>query len=115
MATKEMTSAEYTKKMYEESPYKDKARDSDMRNKLNAMLNTAGAGRGNQGGPTAKQVGQNRGMMSDAEKGAREEMEFKKLSEPNEDQRYKKGGSVSSASRRADGIASKGKTRGKVI
>jgi hypothetical protein len=28
---------------------------------------------------------------------------------------YKKGGSVSSASRRADGIASKGKTRGKVL
>jgi hypothetical protein len=32
----------------------------------------------------------------------------------NSDTSYKKGGSVSSASRRADGIASKGKTRGKM-
>jgi hypothetical protein len=32
----------------------------------------------------------------------------------NSDASYKKGGSVSSASRRADGIAMKGKTRGKI-
>ena len=31
------------------------------------------------------------------------------------DMGYKKGGSVSSASRRADGIATKGKTRGKMV
>ena len=30
------------------------------------------------------------------------------------DENYKKGGSVSSASKRADGIAVKGKTRGKI-
>jgi hypothetical protein len=31
-----------------------------------------------------------------------------------EDKEYKKGGSVSSASKRADGIAQRGKTRGKI-
>jgi hypothetical protein len=38
--------AQHTKSMYEESPYADRERDSDMRNKLNAMTNKAGAGRG---------------------------------------------------------------------
>lgn len=74
-----------------------------------------GAGRGGQGGPTAKQAAQNKGMMSDAEKGAREEMDFKKWSAESEDQKYKKGGKVSSASSRADGCACKGKTRGKLV
>jgi hypothetical protein len=32
-----------------------------------------------------------------------------------EPRKYKKGGSVSSASKRADGIATKGKTRGRMI
>jgi hypothetical protein len=112
----DISSGEYSKLVYEESPYKDRAADSDMRNKLNALTNKAGAGRGGQGGPTAKQAEQNtnlKGPMSSAEKSAREEMEFKKLSEPNDSQKYAKGGSVS-ASRRADGIASKGKTRGKM-
>jgi hypothetical protein len=112
MAKKEMTSAEHTKKVYEESPYKDKARDSDMRNKLNAMTNTAGAGRGDQGGPTAKQADQNKAMMSPTERAVREEQDFKKWSEPNENQKYAKGGT---ASKRADGIATKGKTRGTMI
>lgn len=76
---------------------------------------SAGAGRGGQGGPTAKQADQNRAMMSPAERGARDEAEFKKYSDYNEDQGYKKGGKVSSASRRADGIATKGKTRGTMI
>ena len=44
---------------------------------------------------------------------------FKKESERTEEEKammsnYKKGGSVSSASKRADGIAVKGKTRGKI-
>jgi len=34
---------------------------------------------------------------------------------PSNRMEYKKGGSVSSASKRADGIATKGKTRGKYI
>lgn len=72
----------------------------------------AGAGRGKQGGPTAAQARQNRGMMSDAEKAAREELDFKKMSEYREDQKYAKGGS---ASARADGIAQRGKTRGTIV
>ena len=115
---KEMSAAEYTKKVYEESPYKDKARDSDMRNKLNAMTNTAGAGRGGQGGPTAAQARQNRGMMSDAERAARDEAKERKEQEA-ADKAYeasrtslKKGGS---ASARADGIAQRGKTRGTIV
>lgn len=51
-----------------------------------AKENTAGAGRGKQGGPTAKELSSSK--------------------------KYAKGGSVSSASKRADGIAQRGKTRG---
>jgi len=78
--------------------------------------------------------------MSPAERQAREEMADRKMSEANEkaysrsltkteyapekkDSRdsvrgqrgYAKGGSVGSASKRADGIATKGKTRGTMI
>ena len=111
----EISSGEYSKLVYEESPYQDHARDSDMRNKLNALTNKAGAGRGEQGGPTAAQAAQNtkaREPMSSAEKGAREDIDFKKWSEPNEKQKYAKGGMASS---RADGIAQRGKTRGTIV
>jgi len=80
-----------------------------------AAENKAGAGRGKQGGPTAEQARQNRGMMSDAEKAAREEMDFEKISRYRPEQGYKKGGSVSSASSRADGIAQRGKTKGTIV
>lgn len=73
-----------------------------------------GTGRGGQGGPTAKQASQNKGMMSDAEKAIREEQDFDKYAKESPDQKYKKGGKVSSASSRADGCACKGKTRGKM-
>ena len=73
----------------------------------------AGAGRGEQGGPTAAQARQNRGTMSDAEKAAREELDFKKMSEYREDQKYAKGGKTASA--RADGIAQRGKTKGTIV
>lgn len=62
-------------------------------------------------------------VMSQAEKEAREEMADKKMREKTDKAYeasrttpYKKGGAVkaSSASRRADGIASRGKTRGKL-
>lgn len=111
----DISSAEYSKMVYEESPYQDRAADSAMRNSLNAMTNKAGAGRGGQGGPTATQAAKNtklKGPMSDAEKSAREEMDFKKWSAENEDQKYAKGGMT--ASKRADGIAVRGKTRGKL-
>ena len=109
MPKKEMSAAERTRKAYEESPYQDSARDNDMRNKLNAMTNTAGAGRGGQGGPTAKELRdyerkQNRGIYT-AEMGA----------PPQEPEGMKRGGSVGSASKRADGIAQRGKTRGTTV
>ena len=52
------------------------------------------AGRGIQGGPTAEQARQNRGMMSDAEKAIREDIEFNKMSKKTPDQGYKTGGHV---------------------
>lgn len=75
----------------------------------------AGAGRGKQGGPTAAQGRQNKGMMSPAERSAREEMDFNMYAKERPEQKYKKGGSVSSASKRADGCATKGKTKGRMV
>ena len=79
----------------------------------------AGAGRGGQGGPTAEQARQNRGMMSEAERGARDEAKAKKEQSDvdkvygkSRATPYAKGGKT--ASSRADGIAQKGKTRGKM-
>lgn len=113
---KEMSAAEYTKKVYEESPYKDKARDSDMRNKLNAMTNTAGAGRGKQGGPTAKQLeSQNTpAWVNEAKQAAKDAEDQPKLDEAYEKSRttFAQGGS---ASARADGCCQRGKTRGKMV
>ena len=68
----------------------------------------AGAGRsGGKGGPTAKELKKyedklNAGIYT-SEKG-----------QPPSPREMAKGGSVSSASKRADGIATKGKTRGKM-
>lgn len=75
----------------------------------------AGAGRGGQGGPTAKQADQNKGMMSATEKAVREQQDFDMYAKERPEQKYAKGGKVSSASSRADGCATKGKTRGKVL
>jgi hypothetical protein len=77
---------------------------------LSGVMNPkAGAGRGGQGGPSAKELRdeerrQNRGIYT-AEMGA----------PPQEPEGMKRGGKVSSASRRADGIAQRGKTRGTMI
>ena len=76
----------------------------------------AGAGRGKQGGPTAKELAdyerkQDAGIYT-AEKGKPPQdkdggsVPMKKLA---------KGGSVGSASKRADGCCTKGKTRGKMV
>lgn len=79
----------------------------------------AGAGRGGQGGPTAAQARQNRGMMSDAEKAARDEAKEMKEQKATEKAyeasrtSMKKGGMTASA--RADGIAQRGKTRGTIV
>lgn len=79
------------------------------------MSETPNAGRGKQGGPTAKQADMNRAMMSAAERSIRDEQEFDKYAKERPEQKYAKGGKVSSASARADGCATKGKTRGKVL
>ena len=73
----------------------------------------AGAGRGFVNPPTvaemaaAKRTPQQNEAIQDA-KDAADRAKIKAMG-------YKKGGSVSSASRRADGIASKGKTKGKIV
>jgi len=77
--------------------------------KLSEFLNPkAGAGRGGQGGPTAKELAdyerkQDAGIFT----------EGKKM--PPSPREMAKGGKVSSASSRADGCAVKGKTRGKMV
>jgi hypothetical protein len=78
--------------------------------------NKAGAGRGGQGGPTAKQAAE--GMMSPAEKAARQEMADKKMQDATDklyDQSkttpYRKGGYVKAA----DGVAQRGKTKGTLV
>lgn len=80
----------------------------------------AGAGRGGQGGPTAAQARQNRGLMSEAERGARDEAkamkeqaDADKAYEKSRTTPYAKGGMTASA--RADGCCVKGKTRGKMV
>jgi hypothetical protein len=111
----EISATEYSKLAYEESPYQDREKDSHMRNMFNSALNTAGAGRGKQGGPTAKELKkyedkQDQGIYTakmgqppmDPEMAKKQGGVIKKMAS---------GGSVSS---RADGIAQRGKTRGKM-
>ena len=89
---------------------------------LSEFLNPkTGAGRGIQGGPTAKQASQSSSVMSESEKAARKDAAEMKTQErtnkayEDASKGMKKGGSVSSASSRADGIAQRGKTRGTFI
>lgn len=78
----------------------------------------AGAGRGKQGGPTVKELDdyerkQNAGIYT-ADKGKPPQDKdggSAPIKKPMPAPRYKSGGSVSSASRRADGCAQRGKTR----
>jgi hypothetical protein len=72
----------------------------------------AGAGRGGQGGPTAQEFKE--ANMSTAEKNARQDILEEKYTKKTKDQDYAKGGKVS-ASSRADGIAQKGKTKGRFV
>jgi hypothetical protein len=67
----------------------------------------AGAGRGSQGNP------QGPAEMGADERAIREEMDFKKYSKESPEQKYAGGGMTASA--RADGIAQRGKTRGKMV
>ena len=76
---------------------------------LSGFLNSkAGAGRGKQGGPTAKELQkyedkQNEGIFT----------EGKRM--PPSPREMASGGKVSSASSRADGCATKGKTKGTMV
>ena len=75
----------------------------------------AGAGRGKQGGPTAKEMEYRNSedyMSPDTENKLKEEQRLKKMSAESPSQKYSKGGSASS---RADGCCVKGKTRGILI
>lgn len=125
MAKKEMTVKEYERMT--KTPYRSKFNNSDYGPEAlsnfdvkeftytgEGSSNKAGAGRGGQGGPSAEQARQNKGMMSAAEKEVREQQDFDMYAKERPEQKYANGGKVSSASRRADGIASKGKTRGKL-
>ena len=88
---------------------------------LSGFMNPkAGAGRGKQGGPTAKQASQSSSVMSESEKAARKDAAEIKMQErtnkayEDASKGMKKGGLIGSASARADGIAQRGKTRGKM-
>ena len=74
--------------------------------KLSEFLNPkAGAGRGKQGGPTAKEL-----KDYEDKKDARIFTKEKRM--PPSPREMASGGKVSSASKRADGCATKGKTKG---
>jgi hypothetical protein len=68
----------------------------------------AGAGRGGQGGPTAKE-------LRDYERKQDRGIYTAEMGQPPMDPEGKKKGGMVSASSRADGIASRGKTRGKMV
>jgi hypothetical protein len=75
----------------------------------------AGAGRGKQGGPTAKEMEYRYSedyMSPDTENKLKEEKRLNKMSAESPSQKYANGGSASS---RADGIAQRGKTRGTLV
>ncbi len=79
---------------------------------------SAGAGRGKQGGPTAKEMANkdNPSWVEDAKQAARDAEDQTKLDKAYERSRttpYAKGGMTASA--RADGIAQRGKTRGIMV
>ena len=80
------------------------------------MRDQAGAGRGGQGGPTAKQLAdyerkQNEGIFT---AGMKVPQDIDSGSAPVKKKVVKKAGGGMTASRRGDGIAQRGKTRGKM-
>jgi len=99
------------KKAYMATDAANKHMDSMDKASAPKMSVGAGAGRGGQGGPTAKQADMNKAMMSPTERSVREQQDFDMYAKERPEQKYSKGGMT--ASRRADGIATKGKTRGK--
>jgi hypothetical protein len=134
MATKKATyknlAESYDERGLRPSEYSDKPFKHDLvvgaSEYVGPNASTAGAGRGKQGGPTAGQLkAQEVEDVRDAVQKARAEKkgvtvdQMRKNMSDEFDKRvkagdlYKKGGTVS-ASKRADGIAIRGKTRGKM-
>jgi hypothetical protein len=93
---KQQTQAELAKALRERRDAEQKAEIAEGRYDA-AKENKAGAGRGKQGGPTAKQM-----------------QEYQDGGMAKKPTAYKKGGKVASVSTRADGIAQRGKTRGRM-
>lgn len=80
----------------------------------------AGAGRGMVNPPTIEERRmearrKRREEMTPGEREMVQEVEDQKMREKIEGMGYASGGSVSSASKRADGCAQRGKTRGKMV
>jgi hypothetical protein len=98
---------------------KSRLRDLDSRIR---QSESAGAGRGGQGGPTAKELqeepmtsGQKQSMQE-----AKDEEDYQKrktapTTKTEMGKAFAKGGMTSSASKRADGCATKGKTKGRFV
>jgi len=99
-----------------ETPFLDRKAMRYLGNKEepNFDVTGAGAGRGIQGGPTAKEMEYRNSesyMSPDTQNKLKEEKRLNKMSAESPSQKYAKGGTASS---RADGIAQRGKTRGKM-
>lgn len=99
-----------------EVPYTYKG-STDMELEIeDKMRDQAGAGRGRQGGPTAKELAdyerkQNEGIFT---AGMKVPQDIDSGSAPVKKKVVKKAGGGMTASKRGDGIAQRGKTRGKM-
>jgi hypothetical protein len=98
-----------------EMPYTYKGSTDEELEIEDRMRDQAGAGRGRQGGPTAKE-------LADYERKQNEGIYTAEMGKPPQDidgrsakkKVVKKAGGGMTASRRGDGIAQRGKTRGKM-
>jgi len=95
-----------------------KARLRDLDSRIR-QSESAGAGRGGQGGPTAKELqeepmtpGQKQSMEEAKDEEMRKKMKSAPTTKTEMGEGFAKGGS---ASARADGIASRGKTKGTIV
>ena len=74
----------------------------------------AGAGRGKQGGPTAKEMEYRNSpdyMSPDTQRAIKADQDFKKMSAESPSQKTMKKGGMATASKRADGCCKRGHTR----
>ena len=100
---------ETAKKADDIPDYMAPIRAKEAKKAKEALVDKAMIGAGTvAGGALAADAGRSSAKRIDD---AREEAEYKKASEESEEKEYRRGGKVSSASKRADGIAIRGKTR----